>query len=231
MGKIRSGIIKYEKLILVLLSLSILVFYGINQGYFWDESVYLGLAKNIQQGNYFINLNQESYRPPLFPFILSIFSFLGEFIKIIPILFTLTTIIITYFFIKKIYDEKIALISASLIATAPWIIYYSQRILTETLFMLLFIASIFLIYLSTEKKKLLPLTFVLFGLAFLTRYQGVLLLAIFFIYILIIKKTSILKTREFLFSLIIFFIILLPWFYIGFTYYSDPYQLYMDQLN
>src|SRR3989344_7601692 len=137
MGKVKlKTLIKYEKLIPVLLSLPVLTFYGINQGYFWDESVYLGLAKNIQQGNYFINLNQESYRPLLFPLILATFSFLGEFIKIIPMLFTVTTVVITYYFIKKIYDEKIALIVASFIGTSPWIVYYSQRMLAETLFML-----------------------------------------------------------------------------------------------
>ena len=123
------------------------------------------------------------------------------------------------------------MIATSFLATAPWIIYYSQRILTETLFMMLFTASIFLIHLSTEKKKYLPLTFALFGLAFLTRYQGILLLAIFLIYILIIKRTSIIKTKEFLLPLIVFFIILVPWFYIGFTYYSNPYELYVDQMK
>jgi len=231
MGKVRSTIIKYEKFLLILLSIPVLVFYGINQGYFWDEAVFLGLSKNIHQDNYYINLNQESYRPPLFPAILATFSFLGEFIKLIPIIFTIITVIIVYYFVKKIYNEKVAMIATSFLATAPWIIYYSQRILTETLFMMLFTASIFLIHLSTEKKKYLPLTFALFGLAFLTRYQGILLLAIFLIYILIIKRTSIIKTKEFLLPLIVFFIILVPWFYIGFTYYSNPYELYVDQMK
>src|SRR3989338_5198223 len=117
MGKVRFTIIKHEKLILVLLSLPILVFYGINQAYFWDEAVFLNLAKNIHEGNYYINLQQESYRPPLFPFILSIFYFLAEFLKLIPIVFTILTIIITYYFIKRMYDGKIALISSSFIAT------------------------------------------------------------------------------------------------------------------
>ena len=224
-------IMRNEKIFLILICLPLVMFIGTNQGYFWDEAVFLGLSNNIPQGNYYINLYQESYRPPLFPMILSVFYLSGDFLKIIPIIFTITTIITTYYLVKKIINQKVALLSAAFIATAPWIIYYSQRILTETLFMMLFTASVFLIYLSTEKKKLLPLTFSLFGLVFLAKYQAILLIPIFFFYILIIKKTSILKTKEFFISLVIFLIILVPWFYIGFTYYTNPYELYIDQLN
>ena len=60
-------------LLLVIFSVR-LSFFAINEGnYYWDEAVYLHLAKNIHEGAYSSNLG-EQYRAPLFPFILSFFG-------------------------------------------------------------------------------------------------------------------------------------------------------------
>ena len=66
-----------------------IIFMNFYQGYWWDEAVYLGLAKSIASGDgYQINIGDEAHRPPFFPFFASFFIAFGEgFIRFISILF------------------------------------------------------------------------------------------------------------------------------------------------
>ena len=80
-------------LILLLINIGFMVyFYNVNQGYWWDEAVYLGLAQNLNEGRgYWINVEgQEAFRPPLLPYLTAgLFSmgFTEPLVKALPPLF------------------------------------------------------------------------------------------------------------------------------------------------
>ena len=210
------------------------------KGYWWDEAVYLGLAKNIQNGQYQINIGDESNRAPFYPLIISLFSMGDASLRALSMIFGAASILVVYLFTKKLYDRKTAVISSLLLATSNMFLFYSQKILTESLFALIFTGALFSFYLGMEKdKKYLILTGVLTGLAFLTRYPGIILIPIFVIYMVTkvilsknkIKEISRLITKELILGIIIFLLVLTPWIIMSQNIYHDPLGALKDQFS
>jgi len=220
-----------------------IIFMNFYQGYWWDEVVYLGLAKSIASGGgYQINIGDEAHRPPFFPFFASFFISFGEgSIRFISILFGAVSVLITYLFAKKLYNRKIALLSAMFLATSHFFLFFGQKILTETIFIALSTGALYFFYLGIEEnRKYLPLAGILTGMSFLTRYPGILLIPIFFIYLLLRwvmsrkKKDynvflSRLLSKEFALAVVIFILILIPWLWNSQVAFGDIFGSLREQ--
>ncbi len=198
--------------LLVLLNILIWIYFlGIDKRMWWDEAVYLSLGKGILKGNYGIPPNRDVFRPIIFP-ILMVLGFLldGEIlIRLIVEVFSILSILGAYYLGKKLYDEKVGLLSAFLLCSSPLYIFFSQKILTETVFITFSSLALATFYIGIEKdRKFIYISAFLTGISILTKYFGSFLLIFYLIYILLRKKMSLIKEKEFYFSLIILFLTL-----------------------
>jgi len=227
------------KAILIIAFLAPLVvfsyFFYSNQGYWWDEAVYLGLAKNLYDGKgYYINANQESFRPPFFPFMISllwkIFGQTEFVVRIIPPLFGIISITITYKLAKKLHGKEVAVWAVLMLATTHMFLFYGLKMLTETIFMTFFALSLYLYYLGVERdRKLLPFAGIVMALTFLIRYMGYVLPVMYAIYPL----TKFLKSRKdfkqiffdkyYWIGALLFAIMLAPWVWMSYINFGSPF--------
>ena len=191
----------------------------------WDEVVYLSLGKSILRGEYEIEPGRDSFRPMLFPFLIAL-SFLinGEsLVRILTIIFSISSIIVTYFMGKKLFDVKTGLLAALIMTSFPLFIFNTNKILAEMIFLTFTSLAVTTFYLGVEKNKnFLYLSAFFTGISILTKYFGYFLPIIYLVYILFRKKSQIFKKKEFYISIIILSLILMPQFIINTIYYRNP---------
>jgi len=222
-------LVRYIPIVIFLISIVILAFYfNTNQGYWWDEAVYLGLSKNVYDGNgYWINVpDQEAFRPPVFTYLtVSVWSIFGvseTIVKLLPPIFAILSVILIYFFVRRVWNREIGLWSALILGTSHLFLFYSEKFLTESLFIFLGIAFLYVFYLGmeTKKKYLLIFSGIIMAVAFLTRYLGWFFVLIYILYPIFTRKPKrktffkdmFIKNKSYWIGLILFFIILIPWF-------------------
>lgn len=151
--------LKENKLILVLLVLiNILIwiyFLKIERGLWWDEVVYLALGRSVLKGTYGIPPNRDIFKPIIFPFLVALsFIFNGEItIRIIVEIFSILGVLGTYYLGEKLYDKKIGCLSALFLSSSPLYIFYSQKILTETVFITFSSLALTAFYIGIEKNR------------------------------------------------------------------------------
>jgi len=187
-------------------------------------------------------------KPVSFLGIILIYGEIGSIlgIAVIPFLtpfFAALGVIMFYFLIKNIFNEKLALFSAFLLATFPVYIYYSARsMFHNVLFIFFLICSFYFFGLANSEKieniknKFLSFKFkkieiknfifsffggAFFGLAIITRTSELLWLApiMFLIWLFYVKRVGFMKL---VISLAGCFLALLPVIYFNQILYSSP---------
>ena len=123
---------KYILIIIVLLTLSLRFYLAFSTQYFDSDSSYFNariIEKIVQEKTPF-SYDELSYGgreiiyPQLFHYIMSFFSFIPDFLKIIPEIFIASLTIIAYFIAKKITkDPLVALITSLLVSFSPALLY------------------------------------------------------------------------------------------------------------
>ncbi|MFH1978316.1 MAG: glycosyltransferase family 39 protein [Candidatus Aenigmatarchaeota archaeon] len=224
-------VLTYVQILIILVSLGTLIFFfNQNQGYWWDEAVYLGLADSIQSGNYWINTpGQEAFRPPLFPFLISglmHFGF-GLFVQFLPILFAIFSVFVLGDLVRMMYDRKTGIWAALILASSHFFLFYSLKLLTESFFILLTLLMIYFYYLGLKKNRtFFSYSGIFLALGFLTRYLGGVLFIVYLFYPLLLGKKKeikkIYKSKYYWLGFVISIIILIPWFLNGVGNYGSP---------
>ena len=105
--------------------------------------------------------------------------------RILSIIISVLTIIPLYYLIKNFFKKEIAIVAASLFIFSPKIIENSILGITDPLF--IFCISLSIMFIFVKKSKYYFLSYVLVGLAFIVRQEGMLMLIPIIIYF-IIKK-------------------------------------------
>lgn len=124
-------------------------------------------------------------------------------LRLLPIIFGVATVFVIYKICQKMFGEKVALISALFLATAPYHVYYSQEIRMYS--MATFFASLSMYYFITRK----PLGYVISSAALIyAHYMGGLLIISQVIYFFITEKKNFLGYTK---LLLLIFILYLPW--------------------
>jgi hypothetical protein len=169
--------------------------------------------------------NESMVRPVSFLGIILIFGSLAKIISIgiIPYLtpiFAFIGIFFFYLLIKKIFNEKVALLSGILLSFFPVYVYYSARsMFHNVLFIVFSIICFYYSYLMTESRKNNYLNYffallagLFFGLSFITRTSEIFWLfpVFFFLWLFNIKKVGWIKIILFLLAS---FFAILPIFY------------------
>lgn len=216
---------KYWVLLLLLLVIfSVrLSFFAINEGnYYWDEAVYLHLAKNIHEGAYASELG-EQYRAPLFPFLLSFFE--EEYAHIFIFLMVIASALAVFLLGKEVFNTKIGLVAATLFSAMPLYFFFSFKLLTEPLAIFLEVMAFFFLfrYERGEKPASLYAMTIFLGLSVLTRYPAIILPAVLYLYLLFTRW----QRKELYISGALFVLMLSPIFVLGMISYGHPLGMLM----
>ena len=215
-------IYKRKILILFLVSLFLRIIFILtlkNHFYFDDEYEYYKMVKNFLSGNgLIVGENLKSFRPPLYPLLLSLLYSLNFnlfLIRVIQCLISSATVIFIYFLGKKVFNEKTGLISGIISTFYPFFIFYNGFLLTETLFVFLVVVSIYYysICLISEEGKLNEIkTGILWGLSGLCRPTMETFFPFAMIYLLLLKEIPIKKRLKKIVLISLFFIFTIsPW--------------------
>lgn len=154
-----------------------------------DSVVYIHLAQQISHGKFFVDnfkFPGDIYFPqPLFSIVLVAINTLINNWEvsgiIINLLFGSLLIIPVYFLSKNLFGQPIAIISSILVALQPILISMSGRVLTESLFIFLWLSIIYLVYrFRYESRRFSPFLLIglVIGLAYLTKIVGLVALPI-----------------------------------------------------
>jgi glycosyl transferase family 22 (putative mannosyltransferase) len=175
----------YLLIITVLFSLSLLLSNVFkNETVWWDEADYLNFANYLATGHFDYNFATTDYTPGssitiraiFYPFCLGLISLIINnevFLRIINLLFSFFTIIITYIIFKKMFNSKISFFTTMLF-TSNWVFqFYSIRFLTEAPALLIQMISIYFFLKKGAKNKILSGVFL--GLATITRFSSLLI--------------------------------------------------------
>ena len=190
-----------------------------------DQFEYFMRASALVKGKGYHHYS--TFRPPLYPLFLALIFYLFRSIfaaKLIQILLSTFNVFILYLMSKRIFDEKVGLISALIFSLYPNLIFFSHTLWTETLFVFLLVSSIYFLieFRYTQRNLLLLLSGLTWGLASLTRSLLFYFLPIIFLWFMIFEKGRH-KEKIIHFSLfaIITLITIAPWTYRNYLVYRS----------
>jgi len=222
-------------LIIAILMFSFLVRLGFfidtkDQTVWWDEAEYLMKAKHFASGT-----SDEGWNP-LRELLMSLFwAFLYKFgatelvIRISSYIISLLAIYLTYLVGKELFNKKIGLIAAFLMAIYNQNIFFTYRMLIDipaTVFWLLSIYLFWRGYVKEKNNKYLYLSGISIGFGFLMHYSLLFLVLILIIFMLLTDKLKFLKNRNIWITLVIILIIISPYIIWSLINYKTPLPRY-----
>ena len=202
-------------------------------GLWWDEAVYIGLARSLPQGFFSLDPGQpiESFRPPLLPALLSPAAHSITLMKILALAISFLAVFAVYK-LSLPYGKNVAFLSTLFLASSSLFAFFSSKILTESLFILLLSLSLLYFMKWNESKKSRPilLSGAFAGLAFLTRYfASALILSYVAFFIFQASRKRLPKNSLLLFLPTI--LVLIPWLFVGQAYYHHPFGAYLTNIS
>jgi hypothetical protein len=155
---------------------------------------YIPLAKDFASGLFRKALSHN--QQPLYPLIV---AFVSRYVldfelagKLVSSIFGILLIIPVYFLGKRIFDERIALLSSIFLAIHPYVRRFSADVLKESTYLFFFGTAIWFAWRTIQSQKRYPYLFIpLFSaLAYLVRPDGFEVLLVVFFYVIFVKKFS-----------------------------------------
>src|SRR3990167_10650724 len=116
---------------IILLIALVLRFISLNQSLWLDEAINVNVARALSFKSLIFNYSLGDFHPPLYHLILRgwilLFGSSEVLVRLPSVFLGVATVLITYLIGKKLFENKTALIGATLMSTAPLHIYYSQE--------------------------------------------------------------------------------------------------------
>lgn len=145
-----------------------------------DSCLYLSFAKSILKGKFSFDFKEgiKTIYPPLYSIADAVLSFFSGDLEssavFVSVLAGTLLIIPVFYLARTLYQEKAAWFSAILVSLSPILLHWSGAMLTESLFITLFISGIALGLYAIEHKKgvLFFLSGAFIGLSYLARIIG-----------------------------------------------------------
>ena len=187
-----------------------------------DEEIYLFIGKALSEGSYGepgTYMYDYLHRLPLVPSLVSLSVLMGFGIAgarfFIPILFMNLLVFSTYIFTKTLYGKKGAIVSVLFVLTFPFFWRWGLSILTDIPIAAFSVLFLLLFYIGIEKeKKYLPLSALSLSNGLILKPSVLLFLVPAFLYLLLRKRLSLLKSKETIISIIIIPAVFFGVFYI-----------------
>jgi len=140
---------------------------------YWDEGVYANIGYDLSNNFFEYSLEHSGwgdfipsldapyswpnigFRAPLLPISLSLLYFLGLgfFVKFFVAFFGALTVVLLYFFGKKLFNKKVAIYSSIFLSLIPIHVLYSGKILTDVYFAFFVLLLCFIFWKGFEEKK------------------------------------------------------------------------------
>jgi len=213
----------YLVLILTFAIIVRLYFLFMTQGQplWWDEAEYTLKAKNIALGT-----PESGFwpgRPILFPVILSGFFFvgLGEMsIRFFLMLISVASIYLVYHVGKKMFNEKIGLISSLLYSLVYINLFYSMRIMIDVFHVAVGLLAFSFFF--SRKRKLIWLVLPILALDTLLRFPSFFFFVILLVYVLATERLNAFKNKDYWISALLAIIVSLPYLLWSYSKYGHP---------
>ena len=195
-----------------------------------DDYGYILDSIQYNQGDFF--LSQK--KPPGWPLVLApfmtiinsdIFLDYASMAKILSLTVSTITIIPMYMLARKFFDEKYSLVASCLFAFEPHLNYNSVFGLSEPIFILVIILSSIFI-LQKNHNWYFYLSFLLAGIVWWIRFNGLIMVVILSIVFFVIYKPSSKNFFKYLLCVALFIIIVSPILIQRYDQFGDPLYFY-----
>ncbi|GEM_PF-2089154 len=205
-------------------------------GLWWDEAVYLGLGRALSSYQYTLEpgVPLESFRPPVTPLVISSFYWSADYARCFVALISIFSVLAVYRLGRDALGETGALFAAAFTATSHLFVFFSSKIMSEPIFIVLFSHSMIMFssWSRGRDKKDLFLCGALAGAAFMTRYLAYVLVLAYIVYFLSpLARKRMPEFRPLAALLSGFILSLIPWFWIGQAYYGNPVGAFVTNFN
>jgi 4-amino-4-deoxy-L-arabinose transferase-like glycosyltransferase len=192
-----------------------------DQAVWWDEAEYLVKAKSLALGT--PDTGFWPGRPVLFPLMLSAFYFLslGEVsIRFVMLFVSIASVYLVYLVGRKMFGERVGLISSFLYSLVYINLFYSMRIMTDIPHVTLGLLAFY--FFLTKKPKLVWFVVPILALATLIRFPAFFFFVILLIYVAVTEKLSALKNRDYWISAGLAALIAVPYMIWSWIKYGHP---------
>ena len=167
---------------------------NINQSFWLDEATQAVLSSKSLEDIIFHR--GADFHPPLFYIIVHFWMKLAVndiWLRMLPVIFGVGSVFMTYILCKKIFDKKTALLVSLLLAVSPYHIYYSQELRMYSSAVFFALGSMYFFYSLLRRTNLnLFLGYVFSTTALLyTHYLGFFILFTQIFFIILIKRDKI----------------------------------------
>ena len=218
----------YSLIILIAVALLVRLFFlRFEYAAGWDEINYLKLgASGAIHG---LNHVLHPYWTPLYPLVIALagklFANYEMAGRLVSILFGALLIVPVYLFCLRYFNRKTAIFSSLLIAVFPGLIESSTAVETEPLYIFVATTGVLLGFHVLNQKSIrgAGIVGVFFGLAYLTRPEGIGFYLVFSGIVACLTLFEIVRYRKFRPALLLLFVTL------GFFITSLPYLVYLKQ--
>jgi len=198
----------------------------------YDGALYIDIARNLAvnptsftyQGTYMM------YRPPLYPYTLSLFYHfihnpLSQLMmaRLVSMVFFALTALVVYLLTIELFGSEVKGLLASLFFMFnPLTFTMGARELVHSEFTFFYALAIYLFYTGRNRGNTtrIYLSFISAGLAILTRYTGLSIIAVFIAYLWLVEYWNWVKKKEYWVGFALLFLTLSPWLYLGHLHYG-----------
>lgn len=169
--------------------------FPIQYDYLWDEAVYLSEAENLLHPDPYYE--EFSFRPPLFPILLRLGSYLAPLELTAHLLSAASFgvgVLFLYLLGVRLFGSRAGLIAAGLMTTAPFFLHWSHKVMTDVCSTTFAIISLYFLVRHVEEEKAGPASACFSGvmLAISTLTRFVLILAgICAVYFFLIRRLTV----------------------------------------
>lgn len=208
--------------VLVLALIIRIYYFGITSGQavWWDEAEYMNMGR-AWAGALNYDYTFFPVRPVMLSLIISVLWRIGSG-ELLTRLFlfglSMVSVYATYLVGKEMYNRKMGLIIAFFMSIFYLHIFQTYRVMVDIASLTFFLFSVYFFYryINTNNNKMLYLCALMVGIGTLFRITTSVFLFVLFIYLLITEKLNFLKKKEYWIALLIFFLVLAPYFLWGY---------------
>ncbi len=197
----------------------------------YDGALYIDIARNLANSptNFTYQGIYMMYRPPLYPYTLSLFyHFVHEPLdqlkvaRLVSMLFFSLTAVLTFLLAFEVLkNAKKATAASGFFILNPLAFTMGTRELVHSEFTFFYTLAVYLLYTGRKRESRVRvyLAFLSAGLAILTRYTGLSIIGVFLLYLWLTSYWDWVRKREYLLGFGVLFLTLLPWLYLGHLHY------------
>lgn len=196
-----------------------------------DNFGYTLTAIQYSHGEFFVEPKKDSGWPLFIaPFILLIdsdnFIDYSSLVRLLSLSLSTFTIFPMYLLGRRFFNEKYSLIVAALFAFEPHLNFNSGQGLSEPLYVLVYVVSLY--FILNKNQKYIYLSFIFAAILSYIRFEGAIMLVILSIIYFVNFRKSPNLIKNYCICVVIFFIVISPWLTQRYIQYHNPFYVWYN---